>query len=644
MTVNAAPSRNTYTGNGVTTNFAFGFRILQAADLLVTVDGVTVSNYTVSGVRAINGGTVTFSVPPGVGAVVIIRRAMQLRRSADYQFSGDLPSDTLNDDQDAPVMMIQQLADQVARAIVAPDSDAAPQLTLPEAALRANRVLAFDSSGNAIVLVGVDSSSATALALGLASGAGATLIGWAQAGTGAATRTVSSKLRDVVSAFDFMTAAQIADVQARTMLLDVTAPLQAALNAAIAGGRALYIPGGTYLLTGVASSDTFLNGLLVPFNLVNADPSEAIIIYGDGGRTKLACNSNNMVLLRIARNFVTVRDITLDSNGRTGVYLCGIVPESMTQTTTLVSQSYVDLVNVNMNGGPSVDGLVIQPGPRVLGADSGCFFHNIIGGASNFIGGGRHVWLKKGSTWATDGNRATRTNFIGRRLLRGNVGYFMEVGSEITLDGCNEELIANGATPLATPTARHVTADCTNISFYGGYSEACSKSVTAFANNISSWGYIPASGSNADWRSYANAMADGTDDNASWTPVVTSSGGGAQGASTSTGRTTKIGKIVFFTAQISAAKGTLAAGNITVSGLPLVADSSWTGADFQGAPCTKMDGITLGTNNVALVGYISGATLTLRKIHGSGASMSNLTVADCGPTIIFTIQGFYKAA
>lgn len=28
----------------------------------------------------------------------------------------------------------------------------------------------------------------------------------------------------------------------------------------------------------------------------------------------------------------------------------------------------------------------------------------------------------------------------------------------------------------------------------------------------------------------------------------------------------------------------------------------------------------------------------------NGGSMSNLTVADCGATIIFTIQGFYKAA
>ena len=642
MTVTAASTRNQYVGNGVTVNFAYGFKILQASDLRVTVNGVVVSNYSVSGVRSPTGGTVTFTVAPAAGASILIRRAMAYLRGTDYQFTGDLPADTLNDDQDSPVMMIQQLADQVARAIVAPDTDAAPQLTLPEAALRANRVLAFDSNGNAIVLVGVDGSSASALDLDLANTAlvskGDAKIGAKRTATGSVATTWHSILeaQPINAIADFGCAAD--------GVTNDTAALQAALTAAIAQRRALYLPGGTYQLNGTAGADTFANGLLVPFGVVNADPSDAVLIYGDAGRTVLRCGSNNMVLLRIARNFVTVRDLTLDAGGRTGVILCGIVPESMTQTTTLVSQSYIDLVNVNMNGGPSVDGLVIQPGPRVLGSDSGCFYHNVIGGTSNFPSGGRHVWLKKGSTWATDLNRPTRTNFIGRRTLRGNVGYFIEVGTEINLTNCHEELITSGVTPLATPVARYISADCANINFFGGYTEACTKSVTAFTSNIFSWGYIPASGSNLDWRSYAYAMADGTDDSSSWTPVVNSSGGGAQGASTSTGRVSKLGKLVFFTAQISAAKGTLGAGNISVSGLPFVADANWTGADFQGVPVTKMDGITLGANNIALVAFVSGATLTLRKMHGAGAGMSSLTVADCSATIIFTIQGFYKAA
>lgn len=64
-----------------------------------------------------------------------------------------------------------------------------------------------------------------------------------QAGTGAKARIAQSKLRDIVCVFDFMTAAQIADVQANTALVDVS---QALIDAK-ASGKSLYFPAGTYL-------------------------------------------------------------------------------------------------------------------------------------------------------------------------------------------------------------------------------------------------------------------------------------------------------------------------------------------------------------------------------------------------------------
>ena len=429
---------------------------------------------------------------------------------------------------------------------------------------------------------------------------------------------------------------------------DCTAAVQAVIALRVAaGGGSLYAPrapaGGAWLFSGgAASPDGYKNGALFPFSTVNFDPTTGLHLRGEKGCT-WKVGADNVMLIRISRNNSSIQEIVLDSNGKSNVILCGIVPEDMTQTSTLVSQSFIDLVRVDMLGGAGVEGLVIQPGPRVLGADSGCFYHNIHGGVSNFVGGGRHVYLKKGATWATDGNRPTRTNFIGRRLLRGNAGYYLDVGSEINLIGCHEELIATGVTPVATPVARYISANCSNITFVAGYSEGCTKAVTAFASNIYSLGYIPASGSNLDWRGYASAFMDGTDDSASWTPGVNSSGGGAQGAATSTGRLTKYGKIVHFVAQISAAKGTLGAGSISISGLPFIADSSWTGADFQGVPVTKMDGITLGAGFVGLTSYVSGATISLRKMHGAGAGMSNLLVADCSDPIVFTVQGWFKA-
>jgi hypothetical protein len=76
----------------------------------------------------------------------------------------------------------------------------------------------------------------------------ATQIQFTQSGTGAVARSVQSKERDVVSVFDFMTAAQIADVQARTKLVNVAAAIQAAvtaLNAAANNGE-LWFPPGVY--------------------------------------------------------------------------------------------------------------------------------------------------------------------------------------------------------------------------------------------------------------------------------------------------------------------------------------------------------------------------------------------------------------
>ena len=77
--------------------------------------------------------------------------------------------------------------------------------------------------------------------------AGSTFIGWQQAGAGLL-RTVSDKLRDQVTVFDYMTAAQIADVRSRTGSLDVTAAIQAAINAASPTGR-VYFPAGIYKTT-----------------------------------------------------------------------------------------------------------------------------------------------------------------------------------------------------------------------------------------------------------------------------------------------------------------------------------------------------------------------------------------------------------
>jgi hypothetical protein len=69
-----------------------------------------------------------------------------------------------------------------------------------------------------------------ALSTSLAASSGSSLVGFIQSGTGAVATTVQAKLRESISVFDFMTAAQIADVQAGTLLIDVTAAIQSAID------------------------------------------------------------------------------------------------------------------------------------------------------------------------------------------------------------------------------------------------------------------------------------------------------------------------------------------------------------------------------------------------------------------------------
>lgn len=69
------------------------------------------------------------------------------------------------------------------------------------------------------------------------------------AGTGAVTTTIQSKLRESVSVFDFMTAAQVSDVLAGTAAIDVSGAVQNAISSLKTLGGNLIFPAGKYLFS-----------------------------------------------------------------------------------------------------------------------------------------------------------------------------------------------------------------------------------------------------------------------------------------------------------------------------------------------------------------------------------------------------------
>jgi len=110
----------------------------------------------------------------------------------------------------------------------------------------------------------------------LAASTGATLVGFVQAGSGAVATTAQVKMRQTVSAWDFMTSAQIADVSARTGAVDVTAAVQAAIDSLTNGGKVVFPP-GVYDVTGLRIDGT--SGTLTNITLEGYGPSSEIRIH-----------------------------------------------------------------------------------------------------------------------------------------------------------------------------------------------------------------------------------------------------------------------------------------------------------------------------------------------------------------------------
>lgn len=124
-----------------------------------------------------------------------------------------------------------------------------------------------------------------------------------------------------------------------------------------------------------------------------------------------------------------------------------------------------------------------------------------------------------------------------------------------------------------------------------------------------------------------------------FTPTVVSSGGGAPTYSTQQGSYLKVGSGVWFQIRITLATiGTLAAGNITISGLPFTIGSvtGWISVSYFGALATSMSyvggALNSGTTSISMT-YIPGA---------GSASHSLLTQSDISGTTDIVVGGYYQ--
>ena len=176
MTVSSSTTKVSLSANGTQHSFAYTFKIFAAADLEVIVrtsaGTETVqtnnTNYIVTGAGNANGGNVLFKFNTGTssdahydastdhrpasGTTVIIRRKLTLTQGTDYVENDPFPAAAHEDALDRLTMVTQQIQEEVDRSIKASTGNTFSGATFTLSATdRANKIFAFDSSGNLAV-------------------------------------------------------------------------------------------------------------------------------------------------------------------------------------------------------------------------------------------------------------------------------------------------------------------------------------------------------------------------------------------------------------------------------------------------------------------------------------------------------------
>ncbi len=369
MAVGSGVPYNAYTGNGVTTVFAYGFTLLNEDDLLVTINGTVTSSYTVSGVGVAAGGSITFSSAPANGAAVLLQRVIQLVRDAEYQTDGDLQANTLNADFDRLWIAVQQNAAIAERSIRAPVPETLT--ALPASASRLGLMPYFDASTGDVALSTFTATQvASAVAAAYGTGSTADAVTFLPAGSGAVSRTVQAKLRELVSVFDFIPVAEHAAIQAGTSTYDCTDDLADAFTAS----AQLHFPPGTYrvnpsgyptkrailngsadnvVIWGYGATLKWLDGLSVAVGVcfIELTNSDRVLIAGlkiDGNKSSTTGGYTGISMF--GGSDIVIRDVTIDNTNWDGLYFRGSTVATLATYPTRVLLDNVHTSRTGRNG------------------------------------------------------------------------------------------------------------------------------------------------------------------------------------------------------------------------------------------------------------------------------------------------------
>jgi hypothetical protein len=156
MTISSTTVRNSYSGNGSTTVFAYTFKILDDDEIQVIIRSSTgtettktkTTHYTVSGVGSAGGGNITFLTAPGATETVVLKRNTTKTQETDYVANDPFPANSHEEALDRVTMIAQEIQEELGRSIKLSKTNTMTSTEFSVgAADRANKILAFDTNG-----------------------------------------------------------------------------------------------------------------------------------------------------------------------------------------------------------------------------------------------------------------------------------------------------------------------------------------------------------------------------------------------------------------------------------------------------------------------------------------------------------------
>ncbi|BAQ85845.1 putative tail fiber protein [uncultured Mediterranean phage uvMED] len=156
MTVSSSTIKNSYSGDGSTTVFAYAFKIFAAADLTVIIRSSTgtetvktlTTHYTISNIGVDGGGNVTFGSAPASGETVVIIRNTANTQTLDLVENDPFLSGSFEESLDKITHQLIEQQEEIDRSIkVSRTNSITSSEFTTNASDRASKVLGFDSSG-----------------------------------------------------------------------------------------------------------------------------------------------------------------------------------------------------------------------------------------------------------------------------------------------------------------------------------------------------------------------------------------------------------------------------------------------------------------------------------------------------------------